>query len=414
MKRSIALATTGSRGDVQPMLALALGLIKAGHSVMLYAPPDFEDWANSLGVPFRSVGGGIEDLLAEHSEVLSSPFKLTRFMSKWLREGVDIQFGVLPDTFKDADIIIGASLFLAGPSLSEANNIPYRHIIFCPQAIQSADHPPPIIPYIFKNRSLNSYLWKFQKFFFNRLLLTIINRHRIKLGMKPEKDVLDNLTRGGTIIASEEAIAPVPEDVSGHFIQTGSLELKYSGSLNKGLRNFINAGKPPVYIGFGSMTDPDPAGTTHLIIQALKETGQRSIIYSGWANLGGSDVPDNCFITGHVPHFMLFPQTSAIIHHGGAGTVYSAARAGVPQIILPHLLDQFYWADRLYKLGLSPRPIKRSRLSAGLLASAISECVNNMDMQAKARQMAASLGNAAGVENAVAYIESVLDSNKDS
>lgn len=347
--------------------------------------------------------------MTEHSKHLAHPVRFTKLISSWFRNEINIQFEIPPDTFQGVDMMLGASLFLSGPSQAEGHCIPYRHILFSPQALPSREHPPPIIPFTYKNRLLNKYLWKFQRSFFNKLLLSSINKHRKKLGLKPIPDVLDSITQNEILVASDYTLAPVPQDVALPFVQTGNWRLSSSEELSNELQHFLVSGVPPVYLGFGSMIEPDPGRTTRMLLEAVQSTGLRAVISRGWAQLGGVNLPANCCIADNAPHSLLFPRTAVIVHHGGAGTVFTAAQAGIPQIIIPYLLDQYYWADRLYHLGISPRPIKRSNLSAKRLASAIKMCITDRTMQKRARQIANTLQNTQGVEAAVSYLESTLN-----
>ena len=137
-----------------------------------------------------------------------------------------------------------------------------------------------------------------------------------------------------------------------------------TGAIDPDVASFIEAGSKPVYIGFGSMTDGDSIATTKLILEAAERASVRLLISSGWAGLGGGELPATCKILGEAPHALLFPKLAGVVHHGGAGTVSTAARAGVPQLLIPHLMDQHYWAYRLERRGLGPKAILRRKLTA--------------------------------------------------
>jgi vancomycin aglycone glucosyltransferase len=118
------------------------------------------------------------------------------------------------------------------------------------------------------------------------------------------------------------------------------------------LEAFLEQGEPPVYIGFGSMTDPNPRITTRAVLAGVTDAGCRAVLSEGWAGLGGGGLPEHVMVVGSVPHASLFRRVAAVVHHGGAGTTTMAARAGVPQIVVPHVLDQYYWAERVSRLGV--------------------------------------------------------------
>ena len=409
-RKKIVLATSGSRGDVQPMVALALRLREAGHSVRLCAPPNFKGWADHLDLPFTSVSIDMKALLILHREQIARPFTLATKLGRTLRDDINLQFATLPAALGSADMLVGASLLLAGPSLAERHNVPYFHVALCPQTLASLEHPPPIIPFATRKRSVNRLLWGVQRAFFNRLLGPTLNRNRVGLGLGKIDDVFGYMGRSGLLVASDPELAPVPGDVTVPYVQTGAWPLPTSGELPAALDRFLDSGPPPAYIGFGSMTVADPAATTHLIIDALHASGRRAVISQGWAGLGERKLPESCFLAGNVHHALLFPRMAVIVHHGGAGTVASAARAGVPQVIVPHLLDQYYWAARLHYIGLSPRSIPQTRLTAEKLTGAIDECLSDGEMKARAERMGRDLREADdGLDAAVARLESRLE-----
>jgi UDP:flavonoid glycosyltransferase YjiC (YdhE family) len=408
-KMNFVLATSGSRGDVQPMVALALRLREKGHSVRLCAPPNFKGWADHLELPFASVSVDMKALLVLHREQIARPFALATRLGGTLREDINLQFATLPAALAEADMLVGASLLLAGPSLAERNGIPYFHVVLCPQTLPSLEHPPPIIPFSTRKHSLNRLLWGVQRAFFNRLLGPTLNRNRARIGLGKIEDVFGYIGRDGLLVASDPELAPVPGDVTGAYVQTGSWRLAPSGELPDTLERFLDSGPPPIYIGFGSMTVADPAATTHLIIDALHTAGRRAVISRGWAGLGERKLPESCCLAGNVHHALLFPRVAVIVHHGGAGTVAAAARAGVPQIIVPHLLDQYYWADRLRRVGISPRSIPQTRLTAEKLTGAIDECLSDGEMKARAERMSRDLHEADdGLDAAIAHLESTI------
>src|SRR5207248_1968448 len=138
-----------------------------------------------------------------------------------------------------------------------------------------------------------------------------------------------------------------PADLPDATPPTGSWQLDDTRPLDPGLEQFLGAGETPVYIGFGSMVDPDPEGTNAIIAEAIERVGCRAIVSSGWAGLGQREPHPRIHVIGPTPHAALFPRVAAVVHHGGAGTTHAAALAGVPQVIVPHLLDQFGWAHRI-------------------------------------------------------------------
>jgi UDP:flavonoid glycosyltransferase YjiC (YdhE family) len=170
------------------------------------------------------------------------------------------------------------------------------------------------------------------------------------------------------------------------------------------LVEFINAGPPPIYIGFGSMTDENVEGLAAIIIDALKQTNARAILAKGWAGLSPADLPTDAFLTDDVPHAWLFPKVAAVIHHGGAGTTGAAFRAGIPSIVIPFILDQFFWGRRVYELGVGPRAIPRKRLTAERLVAAIKAATTDQSMRDRARMLGEQIRQEDGIHTAVSVI----------
>ena len=184
-----------------------------------------------------------------------------------------------------------------------------------------------------------------------------------------------NTSTTPTIISCSNFVFSSPEDWPDHIYNTGYWFLNdQDGWEPPGeLLAFLEAGQPPVYVGFGSVGDPSQAvKTADLVIQALKHSGQRGILASGWQGMSKRDnFPDEIFILESAPHSWLFPRMAAVVHHGGAGTTAAGLRAGVPSVVIPHSNDQFAWGRRVYELGSGPKPVPRKKLSPERLSQAI-------------------------------------------
>jgi UDP:flavonoid glycosyltransferase YjiC (YdhE family) len=172
--------------------------------------------------------------------------------------------------------------------------------------------------------------------------------------------------------------------------------------------NFLQAGPPPVYIGFGSMPSRKPEETANLVLQALAHTGQRGVLSSGWGGLKKENLPETVFMIGSMPHSWLFPQMAVVVHHGGAGTTAAGLSAGIPSVVTPFFGDQPFWAQRVYELGVGPKPIPRQRLTVDRLAESIRWAVSDVVM----RKSAASLGERIRAENGIARAVAVIEQNR--
>lgn len=404
----IVLATYGSRGDVQPMLALSLALQSKGHAVLLAAPPEKANWAHQLGCPFYPLGRDLTAYIDKLHKVHS--IRTLIYSVPFLRKEIKTQFALLPDLTSHADLLIGSSLVGALPSIAEAGKIPYRYIAFTPQMLPSRHHPHPAFSCQHLPELCNRMTWIAAKFmdFFNSTLL--INRYRKQMGLPLICDTWRYILGRHVIVASDTAIAEVPEDVrSPKFTQTGYMHLAQPKQKSTPLERFIANGAPPIYAGFGSMPKLDQMDSLAIIVKAARSAGQRVIIGKFWDAPSPYDNCDDVFFVGKYPHRDLFARMAAVIHHGGAGTTATAAICGVPQIIVPHLLDQYYWGHRIHRTGLGPKPILRSKLSISKLAEAIETCRSDQRIPHKAKNIARSIKAQDGLE---ATVKAILDSLK--
>jgi UDP:flavonoid glycosyltransferase YjiC (YdhE family) len=171
------------------------------------------------------------------------------------------------------------------------------------------------------------------------------------------------------------------------------------------LLTFLQAGPPPVYVGFGSMSNRDPQATAHLVVQALARTKQRGILLSGWNGLRTTDAPDSVYVLDSAPFSWLFPRVAAVVHHGGAGTTASGLRAGVPSVITPFFGDPPFWGRRVAQLGVGPEPVPFNKLTVERLARAIQTAVSDDTMRWRAADLGAKIRAEDGVARAVAVVQ---------
>ncbi len=399
LSMKIVLTTYGSRGDVQPMLALALSLQVQGHAVLLAAPPEKANWAAQLGCPFYPLGSDVTAFIdgMENAHTVKAAIQFVRFV----RHEIKAQFICLPEIIAGADLVLGSSLVFALPTVAESLGIEYRYIAFTPQLLPSGLHPFPA----FRHQRLplwyNRMTW-YAAGLLDRFNFTLlINKMRRTIALEPIADAWRHILGRHVIVASDREIAEVPPDVGQAFSQSGYLHLKQPGQEDARLDAFLKAGPPPIYAGFGSMPPRDQTRIVSSVVAAVRRLGQRVVIGKFWeAPTEFANAPDVFFIKKY-PHLMLFPHMAAVIHHGGAGTTASSAISGAPQIIVPHILDQYFWGDRVYQANLGPAPIWRSELSAQKMAAAIQECLENEHIQKTAAGVARNIQQENHLENTV-------------
>jgi UDP:flavonoid glycosyltransferase YjiC (YdhE family) len=206
------------------------------------------------------------------------------------------------------------------------------------------------------------------------------------------------------------AVIPKPPDWEDDIHVTGYwfLDPADDWSPPPDLVSFLDAGAPPVYVGFGSMAHREPEKTVDLIVQALARSGQRAVLGSGWGGLGEGKLPQTVFRVDSVPFSWLFPRMAAVVHHGGAGTTAAGLRAGVPSVVVPFFGDQFYWGQRIVQLGVGPEPVPRKGLTAGRLAEAMEAALTDGAIRERAADLGATIRAEDGVGKAVAVVEGFL------
>ncbi len=203
-------------------------------------------------------------------------------------------------------------------------------------------------------------------------------------------------------------MVPRPADWSEHIHTTGYwFPEDKSWEPPDDLSTFIEAGSPPVFIGFGSMPIKNPQRTTDIIFEALKQSGQRGILHMGWGGLGDRSLPDHIFKIDYAPYGWLFPRMAMIVHHGGSGTTAFGLRSGVPSCVVPFVFDQFYWGKRIAELGVGPQPIPYKKLTVERLREAINIGVTETSMRQKAMELGQRIRAEKGIQNAVEIFEQI-------
>jgi UDP:flavonoid glycosyltransferase YjiC (YdhE family) len=249
----------------------------------------------------------------------------------------------------------------------------------------------------------NAFLWRLAATMLDISYRPLLNRYRRRLGIPPLVQVMPYLTRN-LIVAADRELAPLPPEAPLDCRQTGYWHAAPADVLPPVVEAFLDAGPPPVYIGFGSMGDATPWKTIALLRRAVEMAGVRAIVQGGWARLDFKSDADCLCVNGDLPHDRLFARVAGAVHHGGAGTVMAAARAGIPQVIVPHILDQYYWGQRIRQLQIGSPPIPKNRLSTERLARALRQVLASPGIRANARALAVPLQGRDGAREAAEWI----------
>jgi vancomycin aglycone glucosyltransferase len=369
------------------MLALARGLMREGHRVVLAAPEDFAGLARTHDVPYRRLCGPSPELVPSGQEGFGALLRSVRGLT-------EAQLEVLPGLVRGADLLVSGAGLFAGPSVAEAYRVPFRSFVSCPRALPSSHHAPASSTAGSSTagsstagsstagsstaerspRWLNRLLWWAHDRRLQHLAGGVIAPWRARHGLSRTFRAYRDLVGPQPLLAADPLLAPLPPDLQGRVEQVGALFLDDPTPLPAPLEAFLAEGPPPVYLGFGSVKDADPAGTTRLLLEAVAAAGVRAVVSRGGAGLGEGPLPEGVLSVGPVSHGALLPRVAAVVHHGGAGTTHAALRAGVPQVVVPHLFDQFDFARRVHALGVGPAPLPRPQLTAERLTDALSAC----------------------------------------
>lgn len=409
----IEIVVAGTHGEVRPLLALGVALREAGHDVVMCAPPNEEKWITGYGLKFYSAGCDIHSLMDNLKAYMGHPVKMLKVVKETLQTIIADQFRLMEEPSRGVDLIIGGGEPFAAPSFAEKQQVPFVFVNLVTQFLPSSNYPPTTIPWQNLPKPLNKLCWKAVNSLINLSLVGKINENRRKMGLSRIKDVyaymFDNMER--CLIAISDILDPAPP-YAFPCTQTGLWHVPEINEteLEPELTAFLESGPPPVYIGFGSMSDHNPQETIGIIEETIAQLGVRAIISKGWADFRKNRDSDNIYMAGFLPHTKLFPKMAAVVHHGGPGTVYTAAWAGVPQVIVPHMLDHYYQGDLLFKKQLSPKAINRSKLNAANLSEAITAARTDKGMIARNVQLGEELRRVdqEPIRKAVASIEQIL------
>lgn len=373
----VLLSTYGSRGDVEPLAALAVGLRALGVQARVCAPAD-EDFARrlaALDVPMVPVWRSARELT---TAPLPTPAELPRRTAELIAS----QFEALLPAAEDCAALVATGVLPAAAgarSVAEKLGIPAVSVTFQQLTLPAPDRPPlayrgrPFPPGITDNRAL----WKLDAESIDALFGEALNTNRAAIGLPPVAHVRDYVIGDRPWLATDPTLDPWRETPELDVVQTGGWILPDDRPLPAELVAFLAAGTPPVYVGFGSMPMRTSTDVARVAVEAVRAQGRRVILARGWADLAPVDGRDDCLAVDEVNQQALFGRVAAVVHHGGAGTTTIAARAGAPQVVVPQAADQPYWAGRVTELGIGaahdgPSPTVES-LSTALRAALTDE-----------------------------------------
>lgn len=421
----IALLTAGTRGDVQPYIALARALARAGHAATVVAPRAFEPLAREYGVAFHPAGADewpTPERLREAAGEMDGLSRkgnlalIRRVMEVFAQHMTRYTAEALPACEGAEAVGYGALTSFAALSIAEKLGIKYFAAML-QAAFPTRELPSPLFPpgpsWIPGYNRLSH--WAADRIIWRMSRESALRLRREVLGLPPwEGWIFDTLRKAAppVLVGVSPTVLPRPRDWEPYLHMTGYwfLDEPAGWTPPRALAEFLASGPAPVCVGFGSMPSTDPAADVRTIVTALARAGQRGIIFSGWAELHAHarELPPTVLAIDSAPHAWVFPRAAAVVHHGGAGTTGAAFRAGVPQVVVPVGTDQPFWAHRVAHLGAGPAPIPRKRLTVDRLAAAISRAVGDDGIRARAHDVGERVRTEDGATRAVEILERAL------
>lgn len=414
---NLTILASGTRGDVQPYIALGRGLARAGHTVTLLASDNFASLIAEAGLLFKSTGTSVEERInTDEWRTATESGNFLRVLGKMqaeMKQAAEEQAQILPALVEGSDLLIAGMAGIGLHALSAYHRIPALHAHVFPFT-PTREFPAPLFPSLPMGSLLNRPSFHLTHQVFWQTSKAGDAALRRVLGMKggsfwgPFRQM--NQSGAPTLYGYSAHVLPRPSDwdESQHITGYWFLDAPEGWQPPTDLVNFLAAGAPPVYIGFGSMGSRSPEQAGKIALEALARTGQRGVLAAGWGGLKAENLPDTVHLVGSVPHAWLFPQMAAVVHHGGAGTTGAGVRAGVPSQIIPFMADQPFWGRRLAELGVAPKPIPRKRLTAEALTDSIRQMTSDAPMRDRARVLGERVRAEDGIGRAVALVEGFL------
>ena len=396
----ILLVTRGSQGDVLPYLAVARELVGRGHEVTMNVPQVFEEMVRKYPVKvvlqdFDNIGG----MMADAAENKQSFKRIV----EWTRDAIDKQFVQVIPLLEQNDVLVAANTEFAATGIAEYCKKPFVRTAFAP-FLPGTKMPPPAFPYPKPNPVITpKLLWLMMNKVSNYMVKDTINKNRAKYGLAP----IANYSRylGHTDPVWDERFR---WNIGGYCFND---TFEYDEEAYQELMAFIQRDRTPViFFTLGSCTSNDRERFCGMLARISDRKKYRLVVGSGWAKTGETlQGSEQLFLMKKpIPHHLIFPHCDAVFHHGGSGTTHSVARAGVPQLITPLLLDQPYWAYRVQVLGLGPERVKIAKVSENELERKIADLVGNPDYKKNAATVSGQIKSENGIGNLCDYIERLL------
>ncbi len=420
----ILMLPLGTRGDIQPFVALGRALRNTGHEVTVCTSASFASWIEGHGLGYAHMNNDIIDLVNSEAgrramEPSGGVLGLPRRLAEASRRFKAIYRRTLAEEWKAAQ---GAQVLIYNPGavggyhIAEALGLPAIMADALPTWVPTRAFPHIVTPSLGLGEWYNRLTHRLMGVIPGVLFGSVVNNWRKEtLNLPPRSLFASDLVRADgrrvpVLLSLSSHVVPPPPDWPESVRVTGYwfLDEGQDWQPPPELVEFLAAGPPPVFVSFGSMAGRDPSRKAQVVLDALAQAGQRGLIVTGWGGLRVPDPPREVHVTEFVPYDWLLPRVAAVVHHGGAGTTAAGLRAGKPTVICPFVADQPFWGHRVRALGAGPPPIPQRKLTAGNLAQAIRQTVTDTGMQRRAAELGARIRAEDGVAQAVDFIERYL------
>lgn len=418
----VFINTFGSRGDVQPFVALGKGLKAAGHEVMVCTSGNFETFITEHGLQYGYATDEIMKLMdtdigREAMEDTVGLLGTAKTMMKMVKLAKPLNRQLMIDSWEAAktfapDLVIYHPKALAAISIAEKFGAAAYMVTLQPLMAPTAEFPPIGVPDLQLGGWYNRLSYKAIPLGYRSYTkdLNEIRQQMMGLTKFPKGTGVMKMADGSPIPimhAFSPQIVPPPEDWADYVTVNGYwfLEQPDNWQPSPELAAFLDSGDLPVYVGFGSMSGRDPKRVADIVVAALQQAQVRGIIATGWGGLDAEALPDTILKIDQAPHDWLFPRVKGVVHHGGAGTTAASLRAGRPTLICPFFGDQPFWGKRVQQLDVGPKPIPQKKLSVDGLAAALRRLVGDEKMAEKAARLGEKIQAEDGVAQTVVMLE---------
>ena len=414
----VAVIAIGTRGDVQPMLALGRGLRARGHDVRMATEASYRDAVEAAGLTFHRMAGNSERFFAGPAGIrLRESFdhpreQFRRFWTSYVAPTVRPHLDEVPGACEGVDVAVCQPWLGVAQGMEECGVPTCLASVFPPPTLPTHEFPFCLSEHASEDlgSERNWRSWRRAA-----LMLKVghetIQRWRMEtLGLPRQtfRESLMAISRLPYVLGYSPRLVPKPSEwpdtvsVTGYWFPDSAAGYQPPPELAR----FLDAGAPPVVIGYGSHVGRDPRRLTAAVLGALARTGDRGILITGWGGLQPQDLPPGVFVSRGVPYDWLLPRAKMLVHHGGSGTTGIAMTMGTPQVVTPFGYDQSFWGGRVHLAGLGPPPLPAATLTAETLAAAL-VAASDPAVVARAAAAGADVRRERGIEQAAAAIERI-------